>query len=206
MTSNIVLIIVIVTAIFTYGAWQREDVFRKFLLSPYEVVHRKRYYQIITHGFLHANWAHLIINMLVFWSFGSVVIQYFDILWGDFKNLMFLFFYLSAIAVSALFSIIKHKDNYYYSAVGASGATSAVVFASIFFNPWNKVYFFGILPIPGIVFGAIYLIYSYQMAKRGKDNIGHDAHFWGAVYGFVFPLVLKPELWEYFYVRLINFN
>ncbi|NLP20121.1 MAG: rhomboid family intramembrane serine protease, partial [Bacteroidales bacterium] len=122
MTSNIVLIIVIVTAIFTYGAWQREDIFRKFLLSPYEVVHRKRYYQIITHGFLHANWAHLLINMLVFWSFGSVVIQYFDILWGDFKNLMFLFFYLSAIAVSALFSIIKHKDNYYYSAVGASGA------------------------------------------------------------------------------------
>ncbi len=206
MTSNIVLIIVIVTAIFTYGAWQREDIFRKFLLSPYEVVHRKRYYQIITHGFLHANWAHLLINMLVFWSFGSVVIQYFDILWGDFKNLMFLFFYLSAIAVSALFSIIKHKDNYYYSAVGASGATSAVVFACIFFAPWNKVYFFGLLPIPGIVFGAIYLIYSYQMAKRGKDNIGHDAHFWGAVYGFVFPLACKPELWEYFYVRLINFN
>ena len=206
MASNIVLIIVIVTAIFTYGAWQREDVFRKFLLSPYEVVHRKRYFQIFTHGFLHANWAHLIINMLVFWSFGSVLIQYFDILWGDFKNLIFLFFYLSAIAVSALFSIIKHKNNYYYSAVGASGATSAVVFASIFFNPWNKVYFFGILPIPGIVFGAIYLIYSYQMAKRGKDNVGHDAHFWGAVYGFVFPLVLKPELWEYFYVRLINFN
>ncbi|MDY0315521.1 MAG: rhomboid family intramembrane serine protease, partial [Bacteroidales bacterium] len=77
---------------------------------------------------------------------------------------------------------------------------------SMFFDPWNKIYFFGVLPIPGILFGVIYLIYSYQMAKKAKDNIGHDAHFWGAVYGFVFPLFFKPELWEYFYLRLINFN
>lgn len=204
MGDKIVYIIIGVTGVVTYLAWQNKDLFHKLLLSPYDLVHKKQYYRIITHGFLHANWAHLIINMLVFWSFGAVLMQYFYVFWGEIGFLLFLLLYISSLIVSSLFSIAKHKDDYSYSAVGASGATSAIVFASIFFDPWNKIYFFGILPIPGIVFGVLYLIYTYRMSKKGTDNIGHDAHLWGALYGFVFPLILKPQLLEYFTHRMMN--
>ncbi|MDR2011318.1 MAG: rhomboid family intramembrane serine protease [Bacteroidales bacterium] len=202
--ENIVFIIIIITVVISYTAWKRPELFNKLLLWPYSVVHRKEYYRIITHGFIHADWAHLIVNMLVFWSFGTVLIRYFQYFWHGYAVLLFLLLYISAIVVSSIYSVIKHKGDYGYSAVGASGATSAIIFASMFFDPWNMIYFFGIIPIPGILFGVIYLIYSYKMAKRGTDNIGHDSHFWGAVYGFVFPLIFKPSLFGFFIQQLKN--
>ena len=117
---------------------------------------------------------------------------------------MFLFLYFSSIIISSIFSTIKHKNNPYYNAVGASGAVSAINFTFVFFYPWEKILFFGVIPIPAIIFGAIFLIYSYIMGKRSADNIGHDAHFWGAVYGLIFPIIFKPELIKYFIANLFN--
>ncbi|WP_262887967.1 rhomboid family intramembrane serine protease [Draconibacterium halophilum] len=113
--------------------------------------------------------------------------------------------YFGGIFASNIWSLIKHKDNYYYNAVGASGAVSAVLFATIFFQPWEPLYLFAILPIPGILFAAGYLFYSYQMSKRQSDNVAHDAHFLGAVFGFVFPILLKPELFSRFIDQLFSF-
>jgi membrane associated rhomboid family serine protease len=104
--------------------------------------------------------------------------------------------------VSSISSLIKHRNNWLYDAIGASGATSAITFTFILFCPWEKIYFFGILPIPAIIFGAIFLVYCYIMGKRGRDNIGHDAHFWGAIYGFLFPILLKPTLLKQFFSQL----
>ena len=81
---------------------------------------------------------------------------------------------------------------------------SAVLFAAIFFDPWNMIYFFGILPIPGIVFAVLYLVYSYQMGKKQNDNVAHDAHFLGALYGFLFPVLLNPKLFELFIDKLFK--
>jgi membrane associated rhomboid family serine protease len=202
--ENVIYIIIGVTGVVTWLSWKNEDLFRKLLFSPYDMIRNKQYFRIITHGFLHANWAHLIVNMLVFWSFGRSLLTYMVYFWGTKAVILFVLLYLSAIIVSSLYSLAKYKDNYSYSAVGASGATSAIVFASIFFDPWNMIYFFGVLPIPGILFGVIYLIYSYRMSRKGTDNIGHDAHFWGAVYGFTFPLFFKPELFKFFINRLLS--
>jgi len=105
---------------------------------------------------------------------------------------LFTLLYVTALPVSSAVSYRKHKDNPYYTAIGASGAVSAVVFANIFYDPWNLLYFFGIIPIPGIIFGAGYLYYSYYMSRKNIDNVGHDAHFWGAVYGFIFPVLIHP--------------
>lgn len=203
--ESITIIIVLVTGVVSYIAWQRPELFQKLLLWPYNVVRQKQYYRMLTHGFIHADWGHLIINMFVFWSFGRSLIQYFNWVWGAAGAFLFVLLYLSAIVVSSVYSVLKHKNNYAYTAVGASGATSAVIFACMFFDPWNMIYFFGIIPIPGILFGIVYLIYSYWMGKRGGDNIGHDAHFWGAVYGFVFPLICKPALFKLFIQQLSNF-
>jgi membrane associated rhomboid family serine protease len=202
--QNIVYVIIAITVAISYFSWQKPDLFQKLLLDPYRVVHNNEYYRIVSHGFIHANWSHLLVNMLVFWSFGSVVIQYFELIWGIYAIGLLILLYISAIVISSLYSVAKHKDDYSYSAVGASGATSAIIFASMFFDPWNMIYFFGVLPIPGILFGFLYLIYSFRMAKIGNDNIGHDAHFWGAVYGFVFPMMFKPELYKYFLDKLVS--
>ena len=203
--GSIIIIIIVITGVITYMSWKNQDLFNKLLFSPYIIIRKKQYYRLLTNGFVHANWAHVIVNMLVFWSFGSNLIQYFDIFWDKTGKLIFVIFYLLSIIVSSLYSFAKYKDNPSYSAVGASGATSAIVFASIFFDPWNMVYFFGVIPIPGVLFGFMYLVYSYKMSKKGTDNIGHDAHFWGAVFGFFFPLILKPELFTYFIHRIIDF-
>jgi membrane associated rhomboid family serine protease len=175
------------------------------MLSPFEIVHNKQIYRLITNGFLHGNWGHLIINMLVFYSFAVVTINTFSSIWGNFGIFLFILLYLSAIIISSLYSTFKHKNNLSYAAIGASGATSAITFTFILFYPWEKILFFGVLPCPAIIFGGLFLVYSYIMGKRGKDNVGHDAHFWGAIYGFIFPLLFKPSLIKFFISRIIDF-
>ncbi len=199
------LILIGLNVLVSMYAWRNEKFFRRFCMNPYSLVRNNQFDRIITHAFLHGGQMHLFINMIVLWSFGTALLIYIDIFIEFNKYLIFTVLYLGAILASSISDIVKHKDNYQYNSVGASGATSAVVFACIFFAPWHMLYFFGIIPIPGIVFGLIYLIYSYRMAKTAKDNIGHDAHFWGAVFGFVFFIVVKPDLFKLFINQLLNF-
>lgn len=110
--------------------------------------------------------------------------------------------YLSAIVFSSSISLIKFKDNPMYNSVGASGAVSAVVFFMIFFDPWEKLYLYGLIGIPGIIFGVLYLVYAQYMSRRGGDNINHDAHILGAIFGFVFPLFIDLGLFNYFLSQL----
>lgn len=196
------ILIIIVTAIFSIVAFQQPELFHRYNFNAYQVYHRKQWYRVFTHAFLHANWEHLFVNMFVLFSFGTALWQYFYIYFGQNVLLLYLGLYIGGIIISTVFTLVKEKDNFNYNAVGASGAVSAVTFACIFFSPLSKIYFFGIIPIPGILFGALYLGYSYYMGKRNVDNIGHDAHFWGAVYGFVYPLLLKPALLSNFFDKL----
>ena len=170
------------------------SVMSRLHFSAFLVYHRKQYYRLITHAFVHANWEHLIVNMIVLLSFGSAVERQFAKNFGlDGRNYYLILFFGSVI-FSSLWSLYQQKNNYYYSAVGASGAVSAVLFTAIFFDPWNSVYFFGILPIPGIIFGGLYLYYSWYMSRKKVENIGHDAHFLGAIFGFFLPIIIKPSL------------
>jgi len=179
-------------------AFNNHELFYKLQFNPYQVYHRKQWYRIISHGFLHADWTHLIVNMLVLWSFGTAVERYFMELEQmgmlKFPRLIFLLYFLVGIILSSLSTLVKHRDNHHYNSVGASGAVSAIVFTSIFFAPLSKVYFYLVIPIPGIIFGILYLVYSQYMSKKNKDNINHDAHFYGAVFGFFFPLVIDVDL------------
>ena len=112
-----------------------------------------------------------------------------------FGGTIFVAFYIIAIAVSSVFDLIKYRNEPYYNAVGASGAVSAILFAAILFNPDMKLMLILIpIPITAWIFGILYLIYCVYMAKKGTDNIGHNAHFWGAIFGFFLPVILKPSL------------
>jgi membrane associated rhomboid family serine protease len=198
----ITLIIIAITVLFSIAAFNRPELFYRYNFNPYQTVRRKQWYRLFSHALLHANWEHLFVNMFVLYSFGNAMEKYFAYYFGHNVLLLYLGLYLGGIVASSIKTLVKQKDNYNYNAVGASGAVSAVVFASIFFDPLNMIYFFAIIPIPGILFGILYLWYSSYMSKRNIDNVGHEAHFWGAVFGFVYPLLLKPSLIYNFIDRL----
>jgi membrane associated rhomboid family serine protease len=116
---------------------------------------------------------------------------------------LYLVFYLIAIAAASAATYFKHKNHPGFASIGASGAVAAVLFAAILLNPTIGIGFMFIpIPIPGFIFGVLYLWYSSYASNKGGDNIDHAAHFYGAVFGFLFPLVLKPELFLSFIYQL----
>lgn len=191
-TATLMLIIII--SLVSAMSFSQRDTLNQLQFNAYKIIHRHQYYRILTHAFVHAGWEHLVVNMIVLYSFGAIVEQYFQINFGSIGTYYYLILFFGSIIFSTLLSLYKQKDNPYYNAVGASGAVSAVLFTAIFFQPWAPIYFFGVLPIPGIIFGGLYLYYSYYMSTKKSDNIGHDAHFLGAIFGFIFPILLRPEL------------
>ena len=200
----ITLIIIAVTALVSIlcftgtldaGAW---------MFNATKVWRRKQWYRMLSYGLVHSGWGHLFFNMLTLYFFGTVVEQYFGAAFGGTAGIvLYIVLYVSAIAVSTVGDLIKYKDSPGYNAVGASGAVSAVLFASILFEPKMGIYIYLIpIPVPGYIFAPLYLLYCWYMAKRNMDNIGHTAHFWGAVYGLIFPLVCRPDIFQHFLAQL----
>lgn len=205
MTISITIIIVAVCVLVSYICFGNQELFQKLKHWPYAEVREKEWYRLISSGFIHGSWMHLLINMFVFWQFGEVVEARFRIefglLWG---NLFYTLLFLVTIVLADIPSLLKHKDNVYYSAVGASGAVSGILFVNILFYPWNLLYLYAIIPIPGIVAGILYLAYSSWASKNSQDNIDHDAHLYGALFGFLFTVMLKPSLFVDFINQLMH--
>jgi|AntRauTorckE6833_2_1112554.scaffolds.fasta_scaffold03867_3 membrane associated rhomboid family serine protease len=202
---TITLIIIAVTVFVSIAAFNNRDWMARLQFNAYLINNRKEWHRFLTYGLIHADWVHLFINMFVFYSFGRIVIHNYQHFFGLQGWLYYILLYAGALAFSVIFDFGRHKNDFNYNAVGASGAVSAVVFASIIFQPMGKIYLFFIpIGIPAFIFGFLYLIFSAYMARRGSDNIGHDAHFWGAVYGFVFTLLLKPALFMRFLDRIFS--
>jgi membrane associated rhomboid family serine protease len=193
-----------ITGLVSYIAFSNPALMDKLQFNAAKVVHQKAYYRLLSHALLHASWTHLFVNMFVLFFFGTAVEQYFGYFFGRMGIAYFLLLYIGGTIFSNLYALKKHQNNYYYNAIGASGAVAAVLFAFIFINPWEKVYFFGIIPIPGIIFAGLYLLYSYQMSKKELDNVAHDAHFLGALFGFILPAILKPQLLDSFIGQLFG--
>jgi membrane associated rhomboid family serine protease len=198
------IILIAITVAVSFAAFKNAKLMDSLQFNASKIIYKKEFHRLITHAFIHANWEHLFVNMIVLFSFGKAIENIFGYLFGDKSVMYFFLLYFGGILVSNIYALIKHRNNYFYNSVGASGAVSAVLFAAIFFDPWNKIYFFGILPIPGIVFAALYLVYSYQMSMKQKDNVAHDAHFLGALFGFIFPILLNPDLLGEFIDKLFR--
>jgi len=201
MTILIILLTIVISTI----VFRHQKLMYRFQFNAYQILKRRQFFRLFTHAFLHASWEHLGINMMVLYFFGTALEQHLLIHFGSATITIYLLLYFSSIIISSLPDLRKHRNNYYYNAVGASGAVSAIVYATIFFAPLQKIYFFFIIPIPGILFAVLYLYYSYYMSKKNTDHIGHSAHFWGALFGFLFPLLIKPKLFSLFLHQLLNF-
>lgn len=188
-------LIVAVTCIISYFAFQNAVLRGNLIFHPLTIDRNKQWYRFLTSGFIHADGWHLAINMFVLWSFGNAIEKaYYPYFLGDNSLALFLILYFGGIVVSSIPSYLRHKSNANYAALGASGGVSAVVFAIIVFAPWENLYLYGVLAIPQILAGVAYLYYSWYMDKKGRDNIGHMAHFAGAVWGFVFTCCMNFEL------------
>lgn len=144
--------------------------------------------RMFSSGFLHVDTAHLLFNMLTLYFFANVVIQ--DL--GAFK---FILVYVASLIIGSLFSLFFHKNEYHYSAVGASGAVTGILYSAILLYPNMSLYLFFIpIPIPAYIFGIVYLLYSIYGMKSRIGNIGHTAHFGGAVGGYLLTLFFNPQL------------
>lgn len=189
-------IIIAVTIAVSFACFNNGQLFDKLSLKPYRVVHTREWYRVISHGFVHADWVHLFVNMFTFWSFGQYIESAFQYL--GFGQWAFLVLYFGAMIVASVSDLIRFRNAAWYTSIGASGAVSAVLFTAILLNPWDKILLFAVIPIPGILFGVLYLAYCQYMARQGGDNINHNAHFYGAVFGLVFPILLEPQLFRMF--------
>ncbi len=192
-----------ITVLFSVSAFTNPELKSKMMFNAYAIRHRKEWHRLFTHALIHADWMHLFFNMYVLYAFGPLLEREYAYFFEEKAHLFFILLYVGAIFMSSVYSYEKNKNNMYYNALGASGAISALLFAHILMNPMQGI---GIMFIPffipGWVFGGLYLFYSWYMARRGQDNIGHDAHFWGAVYGVIFTICLKPELASAFLRRI----
>jgi membrane associated rhomboid family serine protease len=185
----ITYIIIGITVLVSFAAWNNPDLMRKYIMNPYSVDRRGEYMRFITSGFIHQDHMHLIFNMITLYSFGSLLEQIFEIYFGDLGAIYYAVLYLLAIIVSEVPTYFKHRSNAGYNSLGASGGVSAIVFAVILFEPLVDIYL-----LPGFILGTLYLIYSYFKARTAGDGINHDAHFYGAAFGIVFCIVLYPAV------------
>lgn len=185
-------ILIALTCVVSFICFSNRELFERLAFIPYRVAHKNEWYRVTTHGFVHADFTHLLVNMFTFWSFGVYIERMFQLL--HFGKFSFILLYWGGMIVASIGDIIKQKDNPSFLSIGASGAVSSVLFTYIFFEPFGTILLFAIIPIPSLLFGIVYLIYCQYMARRGEGNINHSAHFYGAVFGFIFPLLIRPSL------------
>jgi membrane associated rhomboid family serine protease len=162
------------------------------MMNPYQIKTKGQYYRFLTSGFIHINHTHLLMNMISFYFLGTAVEQVFMYVFGPTGSVYYIALYLLAIAASDLPTYFKQKDNPSYNSLGASGGVAAVVFAFIIFQPMQYICVFFALCMPGFILGGLYILYSYYQGKRSRDNINHDAHLFGALFGLVFCIVVYP--------------
>ncbi len=194
----IAMIILITTVVISlYAIYRNQSFYERFLLNPWDVVNEGRWYLLITSGFLHADMAHLLFNMLTFYFFAFTLASYVG-------TINFLIIYIGSLFLSNITTVIKNKNNPYYRAVGASGAISGILFSFILFEPGSRIYLYFAIGIPAPIFAALYLAYCYYASKRSQDLINHEAHLWGSLSGLILTAILYPNLISYYLDKIFG--
>jgi len=198
ITTN--LIIIALTCVVSYTALNNAKLMNDWILRPFKVQRDKEYYRYLTYGFLHADFMHLLFNMITLYFFGSVMESFYTSNLGPFG---FVIFYLGGLIFSVLPSAMQNQKDPRYATLGASGAVSAVLFAYILFKPWTTLLIF-FVPCPAIIYAVLYVAYSIWLDKKGGDNVNHSAHLWGAAYGVAATALIQPNVLSHFLNELMN--
>jgi membrane associated rhomboid family serine protease len=196
----VTLIILAITCVVSFAAFSNPRLIERLILWPPAIKRQHQYDRLVTCGFIHADFGHLLFNMFTFYSFGGYMERLFQPRIGA---IGYALFYLGGIVISALPSYLRHMDDPDYRSLGASGAVSAVLFAFILINPWAMILVF-VIPVPAILFALVYLGYTIYMDRRRTDRINHSAHLWGAIYGILFTIAVEPRVLGQFFERLMH--
>lgn len=187
--SLVTIVIIAANAIISYKGFNDYGFFERYKFNV-GAVRRGEQIRMFSSGFLHVDMTHLFVNMFTLYFFADIVVM-------ELGNFNFIVVYVVSLLLGNLLSLYFHKDEYHYSAVGASGAVTGILYAAILLHPSMKLYMMFIpIPIPAYVFGIGYLMYSIYGMKKQIGNIGHDAHFGGAIGGFIVTLILMPSLFQ----------
>jgi len=176
------------------------------MFNPYSVNHGKQYYRLLSSGFVHSNTVHLLFNMIALYFFGGVVERIYIIFFGHFGIFLYVITYLAGIVVSNLKTYYIYRNSSYYNSLGASGGVASVLFASILYKPTVGICLYIAFCMPAFILGAIYLIYSYYSGRKMADNVNHDAHLFGSLFGIVFTILLRPVVVIEFFQQIIEFD
>jgi membrane associated rhomboid family serine protease len=195
---SLTLIIIILTCLVSFSAFSNPRIMEDLIFYPPAVSRRNQWYRFFSSGLIHADWGHLFFNMLSLYFFGEFVEAKFVEIFHEKGKIFYILMYAAALMVSLLPTYGRHKDDYHYRSLGASGAVSAVVFAGLLTAPYVEVGFFFIPPIiPGFIYAPLYLLASVWMEKQGHGNINHSAHIWGALFGLIFIIVVGKFVANY---------
>jgi membrane associated rhomboid family serine protease len=187
---SITTIIIILTVIISVISFNNPRIMDSLIFWPPAITIRRQYYRFITCGLIHADTMHLAFNMFTLYFFGKALENYYMGILG-LQHVYYPMLYIGALIASNIPTYIKQRDNYNYRSLGASGAVCAVLFSFILILPWEKLLVLGI-PMPAIIYAVLFLGYSIYMSRRGGDNVNHDAHLWGALFGVIFTIAVHP--------------
>lgn len=190
-------ILMAINILFFFLAGSGSDLQNKMIMWPYGVKRNGQYYRFISSGFLHADFMHLFFNMFTLYFFGRNIEHIFHEIFAN-GTVWYVVLYFTALIISDLPSYFKHNDDNNYRSLGASGAVSAIVFAAVLFNPWAQFRLYGFIAMSATVFAVVYIAYCIYMGKKQGDNVNHDAHLWGSLYGlaatFILVAALRPDI------------
>ena len=196
----VTLAIIVLTAAVSLLAWSRPPLLDRLILWPPAITRGREYWRLLTSGLIHADLGHLAFNMITLYFFGGAMERFYSMRIGAAG---FALFYAGGLVISSLPSWWRHRHDAGYRSLGASGAVSAVLFAFILLQPWAMIFVF-FVPMPAIVYAALYLAYTIYMDRRRSDHINHSAHLWGAVYGMVLTILIEPRVPAVFLQRLLQ--
>ena len=199
---NITLSIIIITSIISLAGFRNGKIVDSLIFWPPAINKKYQYYRFVTCGLIHADYMHLIFNMVTLYFFGTIMEVYYQGELGLQKN-YYLALYICSLIASNIPTYLKHRNDYNYRSLGASGAVSAVLFAFILLRPWQRIFVL-FFPVPAIIYGALFLFYSAYMSRRGGGNVNHDAHFYGALFGILFTIAIRPDVINTFMNELRN--
>jgi len=202
MNIPLTYILIGITVAISFYSFNKPTVLQSLMMNPYQISHHGQFYRFITSGFIHQHHMHLLVNMFSFYFFGTAVEQIFGFLFAEAGPYYFIALYLLAIIVSDLPTYFKKRNNPNYNSLGASGGVAAIIFAFIIFQPLQDICLYFVICIPGFILGVGYIAYSYYQGKRSKDNINHEAHLYGALFGLLFCVVTYPASIAIFYEQV----
>ena len=202
---TITLLIILFTVLVSYQGFTNYHMVDRWKHYPYRESRSKEWYRILTSGFVHADWIHLLVNMYVLYSFGGYIESTFSAWLGNASGrLVFLLAYLLNIILANIPTTYRQINNPGFSSIGASGAISGLLFMTILLNPWAMFQLFFIIPIPAVLLGAGYLVYSSMAANKGQGRLDHSAHFAGALAGMALIILIHHEILDDFFRKLVT--